>query len=228
MYIKILKKNPNLILEEIKKKTPVIVYRKFLNSNDCKKIINICHKNNDYKNHRKLKVNKYFNFHSIDVLPSNVSSNRIFRTFELSNFFIKKFKSIRYALSFQDKIIKKDNKKIYRRVQVIHYPVGGGFFEEHTHPRYPTNYGMIVTLSRKNKDFKEGVTTFRVRNKNIELEKYQITVGDLILFKFDLPHSITKCDPKKDLKFDLKGRWTLIFPTMYQKKFKQIARTREY
>ena len=59
MHVKVIKNDPKLILEEIKKETPIIVFRKFLNPNDCKKIINICHKNNAYKDHRKLKVNKY-------------------------------------------------------------------------------------------------------------------------------------------------------------------------
>ena len=155
---------------------------------------------------------------SLDVLPSKVESNRIFRTFELSPKFISNFKTLAQVLKFQDKIIKpKKNKKIFRKVQVIHYPRGGGFFEEHSHNRYPTNYGLIITLTKKNKDFKFGVTNFKLRNKNISLENYGVTIGDLILFRFDLKHSVTTCDPKEDLVFDKKGRWTLVFPVYHNK-----------
>jgi hypothetical protein len=218
MSVVIIKKNKNKILSEIKKNTPIIIFKKFFNENDCKKIISICHNNYTFKNNRKKFKNKYIKFASTDVLPSNVRTNRIFRTFELSNYFINKFKTIKALLNFQNKVIKNEKKKkIYRKVQVIHYPVGGGFFEEHKHPRNPTNYGFIITLSKKKKDFKEGVTNFKINKKNLSLEKFDVTKGDLILFKFDLPHSITPCDPNKNLTFDTKGRWTMVLPVYHEK-----------
>lgn len=214
----VIEKNLNNILLEIKKNTPIIIFKKFLKKNICKKIVALCHKNFSFKDNRKKKFNKYFNFISLDVLPSKVMTNRIFRTIELSDFLINKIKPIKALIDFQNKLIKlKKNKKIYRKVQIIHYPRGGGFFGEHSHPRYPTNYGIIVTLSEKNKDFKKGITNFRLGKKNINLEKYDVTVGDLILFRFDLPHFVSPCDPEKNLIFDNKGRWTMVLPVSYEK-----------
>ena len=67
-------------------------------------------------------------------------------------------------MRFQNKILKTDKrKKIYRKVQVIHYPKGGGFFGKHQHPRYPTNYGLIINLTKKNRDFRKGVTNFEIK-----------------------------------------------------------------
>ena len=60
-------------------------------------------------------------------------------------------------------------------------------------------------------DIKKGVTNIKFNKKYINLEKYNITCGDLILFRFDLPHKITPVDPDKYLSFDTKGRWTLLF-----------------
>ena len=215
--VKTIKKNLNLILNEVNRNTPIIIVKNLLNTNDCKKIISICHKNSSIKYHRKKNPNKYFKFMSLDVLPSNVESNRILRTFVLNDFFINKFKSIKFILELQNKIFKLKKNKIFRKVQIIHYPRGGGFFEEHSHPRYPTNYGFIVTLTQKNKDFYKGVTNFRLDKKNINLEKYNLTRGDLILFRYDLHHYVSPCDPKENLIFDLKGRWTLILPVYHQK-----------
>lgn len=218
MSVIIVKKNLNKIFEEIKKNSPIIIYKNFLNKKDCKNIITLCHKNYSFNINRNKIRNKFFNFSSIDILPTKVKTNRIFRTFELSNYSINKFKKIKDLLTFQNKILKfNKNKKIFRKVQVIHYPRGGGFFEKHHHPRYPTNYGLIITLSEKKRDFKKGVTNFLVKKKNINLEKYNLTRGDLILFRFDLPHHISPCDPDMDLTFDVKGRWTMVLPVYHEK-----------
>ena len=203
---------------EIKKNTPLIIYRNFLNKINCKKIIDICHENYSFKYNRKKSQNKFFNFSSIDVLPSSVKTNRIFRTFEMSDYFVSKFLAVRNLITFQKKILKqKHKKKLYQKVQVIHYPKGGGFFDKHYHPRYPTNYGIIITLSEKYNDFKEGVTNFVINKKNISLEKFNVSRGDLILFRYDIPHFISPVDPNENLKFDKKGRWTLILPVHYKK-----------
>ena len=68
--------------------------------------------------------------------------------------------------------------------------------------------------------------------KNINLEKYNVTRGDLILFRFDLPP--ISPDPDMDLTFDVKGRWTMVLPyimTSFKiyicpncKKFKQMPK----
>ena len=164
-------KSLDKVISEIKKNTPIIIYKNFFKKNTCKKIIDICHENYSLKYNRKKSKNKFINFSSIDVLPSSVETDRIFRTFEMSDYFISKFPEIINLITFQKKILKlKFKKKIYRKVQIIHYPKGGGFFDKHHHPRYPTNYGIIITLSEKFKDFKQGVTNFVINKKNISLK----------------------------------------------------------
>ena len=33
-------------------------------------------------------------------------------------------------------------------------------------------------------------------------------MGDLLLFRYDLPHAVSAVDPKETLVFDSNGRWT--------------------
>ena len=167
MLVNIIKKKQILTLKKkINENIPVIIIKNFVNKSICAKIINYCDKISKNTLHRKYSKKK--DFYSLDVLPSNVKTNRIFRTFILSNKTQKKYKFINEIIQFQkDKILKLKNKKKFSKVQVIHYPVGGGFFAEHQHTRYPTNYGIILTLSRKGRDFNTGVTNFRLKNKKI-------------------------------------------------------------
>ena len=193
----------------IKKNVPIIIIKNFLQKNFCKEIIEYCVNISQKNQHRKLtKEGDYF---STDIHPSNVKTDRVFRKYMLGKSFEKKFKKINDIIKFQhDKILKPKNNNLKTEIQVVHYPRGGGYFAEHKHNRYPTNYGIIITLSEKGSDFNKGATSIKFKDKFINLEKYNINKGDLTLFRFDLTHKITPVDPDKYLSFDNKGRWTLL------------------
>lgn len=206
---KVKKKNISAIDQLVKKNVPVIIVKNFINKTFCKNVIKYCINISKNNSHRKL--TKEGNFFSTDIHPNNVKTDRVFRKYMLGSHFEKKFKKINEIIRFQkEKLLKFKNKDLKSEVQVVHYPRGGGYFEEHSHKRYPTNYGIIITLSEKGRDFNRGVTNVKFKNKYINLEKYNISCGDLILFRFDLPHKISPVDPDKYLSFDNKGRWTLI------------------
>ena len=193
----------------IKKNVPIIIIKNFLQKNLCKEIIKYCIKISQKEQHRK--KTKEGNFFSTDIHPSNVKTDRVFRKYMLGKNFEKKFKKINDIIEFQhNKILKPKNNDSKTEIQVVHYPRGGGYFAEHKHNRYPTNYGMIITLSEKGSDFNKGATSIKFKDKFINLEKYNINKGDLTLFRFDLTHKITPVDPDKYLSFDNKGRWTLL------------------
>jgi hypothetical protein len=214
--IKFLKFNETHLVEEIKKNTPLIVIRDFFKKQTCKNIVTLCVKNSSIKNHRVKKFNKYFDLFTLDILPSNVLTNRIFRRFELSEYAMNKFEEIKKLIKLHNKVLKKlpvkGKKKTgsNKRVAVMHYPKGGGYFDWHQHIRYPTNYSGIVTLSKKGSDFNQGGVNFEIAGKKIDLEKYNISIGDLLLFRYDLKHSISKVDPKENLVLDSSGRWSLV------------------
>ena len=92
----------------------------------------------------------------------------------------------------------------------MHYPRGGGYFNWHSHNRYPTNYAIIITLTKKGKNFTKGDANFIIDKKKFSLEKFKISEGDLILFRYDLLHSISTVDPKANMIFDKNGRWSLV------------------
>ena len=215
-HLTFLKLDETSLNEEIKKNTPLIVVRNFFPKKTCKDIIKFCLSHSSIDNHRIKKFNKFFNLFTLDVLPGNVAINRIFRRFEFNRNTFNKFVDIKKLLSLHNKIIKKSPKKgekrtgNNKRVAVMHYPKGGGFFDWHQHDRYPTNYAAIVTLTKKGVDFKVGGANFQIGKNRIDLEKYNISIGDLLLFRYDLKHSISKVDPRENLLFDNSGRWSLV------------------
>ena len=213
MTVKILGKNDIGKLKNLVKSSfQVIVIKKFAEKKKCFELIKYCHTQSKKIKHGK--KNKNGLFFTFDVMPLKGKTDRIFRMFNLGVKYCNNSKLVKDIYKLQQDYIQKNkkNKKIYRRTQVIHYPKGGGFFGEHHHPRYPTNYGIILTLSEKFNHFTQGVTNFKYRGKNINLESFNVTTGDLILFKYDLPHKITPCDPKEELIFNEKGRWALVVP----------------
>ena len=134
---------------------PVIIVKNFINKTFCKDVIKYCISVSKNNQHRKL--TKEGNFFSTDIHPINVKTDRVFRKYMLGSHFEKKFKKMNEIIKFQDeKLLKFKNKDLKPEIQVVHYPRGGGYFEEHRHKRYPTNYGIIITLSEKGRDFNRG------------------------------------------------------------------------
>ena len=213
--------NNDDIRKQIINETPVIIIKHFEKEEVCNTVIKSAHV---FTKKNKPKIGNRFKetFWQFDVLPTKVLTERIFRTLcihssdklpivELTRMIFEKM-----AL-FQDKFLSIEeslNDKIQRKPQIIHYPIGGGFFDWHTHPRFPTNYGLILNLSKKGRDFNEGQTEIKVNRKAIiKVDKYA-DIGDLILFRYDLPHRVAPCDPREDLIFSSKGRWTAILPLL--------------
>jgi len=97
--------------------------------------------------------------------------------------------------------------------QVIHYPAGGGGFSMHSHPFIPQKVGLILSLSEYGTDFENGGTRFATLDGEIVDIEGSHTIGDIALFRYDLPHEVTPCDPKNELRFDRPGgRWSMILP----------------
>ena len=99
-----------------------------------------------------------------------------------------------------------------QRPQIIHYPSGGGLFGRHTHPLEPQRIGLILGLSQRGRDFRSGATGFEVDGRGLGTEECH-DIGDLVLFRFDIPHWVTAVDQGD--KFDQsseRGRWTAVLP----------------
>jgi hypothetical protein len=96
--------------------------------------------------------------------------------------------------------------------QIINYPSGGGHFARHTHPFMPQKIGVILSISKKGKDYFEGGTGFEVNGNSIQLDNFH-DIGDIALFKYDIPHWITSIDIEEKMNLNTdRGRWTLVIP----------------
>ena len=56
-----------------------------------------------------------------------------------------------------------------------------------------------------------------INSNNYEFQKNEIynniaNNNDLILFKYNIPHAVSKVDKDHDLIFNNKGRWTFVMP----------------
>jgi hypothetical protein len=97
--------------------------------------------------------------------------------------------------------------------QVIQYPRGGGFFQEHFHPIRPQIIGLVLSGSDYGKDFKIGGGRFRDSKGDWVSTEGDHDIGDVTCFRFDIGHDITPIDPDEDLDWTRKdGRWSFVLP----------------
>lgn len=105
-----------------------------------------------------------------------------------------------------------DDGEAHLRPQAIHYPAGGGYFAMHRHDFLPQKVGLILSLSAHGEDFTHGGTRFATGDRLVDIEGDH-DIGDIALFRYDLPHAVVPTDPTAPLDFDdPAGRWSLILP----------------
>ena len=98
--------------------------------------------------------------------------------------------------------------------QCIQYPQGGGFFQEHFHDIAPQQIGLILAASEIGVDYEVGAVRFRkhARGEWINTEGHH-RIGDVCLFRYDMPHDITPVDPNLPLDWSKNsGRWSFVLP----------------
>jgi hypothetical protein len=96
--------------------------------------------------------------------------------------------------------------------QAIHYPTGGGMFGKHIHSLEPQRIGLILGLSERGRDFQCGATHFEIDGNDVGTDDVH-DIGDMILFRFDVPHWITPVDANDVLDYSSsRGRWTAVLP----------------
>jgi len=101
----------------------------------------------------------------------------------------------------------------YFHPQITHYPVGGSFFGRHWHALAPQYVGIILSLSEYGVDYSSGSNTnFEIDGEIVKTEGHH-NIGDMTLFRYDVPHWISHSDAAE--KFDWyskRGRWVAILP----------------
>jgi len=98
------------------------------------------------------------------------------------------------------------------RLQIHHYPPGGGHTQMHTDPTVYVKVAMLVFLSKLGEDYKEGGLYFF----DLFGEKYyperDLEIGDLVVFYPKLAHGVDAIDTDREIDWNSDvGRWTLLF-----------------
>ena len=105
--------------------------------------------------------------------------------------------------------------KLAFRPQIIHYPSNGGYFSWHKHDLVPQQYGLIVNLSKKNRDYLRGSTKFKMDGIEVSIDNLH-DQGALAFFKYDIEHCVESIEGlMKSEEVDWKsGRWSAIMPVL--------------
>ncbi len=165
------------------------------------------------------------NFHRVDNNPALSATKHIFHTFNFENLGVTE-QVLAPVVNLFEAMYVLDNKLVGSRgnltpsvgdtanfhPQIIHYPRGGGYFDRHTHALEPQKIGLIASLTRKGEHFDTGGTLFWGDGGEVDAEPAQ-TIGSVTLFRFDLPHAVSKVDPAASLEFGKPtGRWVAVLP----------------
>lgn len=136
-----------------------------------------------------------YNFHR-DLIHSNNENIRLLK---------EVFEPI---VGFQNQLTENTYDSISLHPQIIHYPSGGGFLGKHVHPFLPQKIGLILSLSEKNEDFITGGASFEIDGVILDTQDVH-NIGDLILFRFDVPHWVSPVDKNANLTtWNKEGYWT--------------------
>ncbi len=96
------------------------------------------------------------------------------------------------------------------RLKILHYPSGGGFLAEHSHPLEPQRIGLILSLSRIGMDVRTGATCFLTPSGPVDTTDSH-DIGDIIIFRYDLPHRVTTIDEDTTLDWNSDaGKWSVV------------------
>jgi len=153
--------------------------------------------------------------YSVAIHPKGVQTDRLFRSWTFYNIDSIPIRSCHAIFSqmrdFQRTFIVAPDtfpSGTAYRPQIIHYPVGGGYFDWHSHPRHPVNYGLIANLSNQ-PDHTSGNTEIIDDNGNLVKIEDHLHDRALVLFRYDLKHRVA---PAKQLTFGTNGKWSAILP----------------
>lgn len=96
------------------------------------------------------------------------------------------------------------------RFKVIHYPSGAGFLDRHVHQLEPQRVGLILSLAQMGSDTYFGGTRFQSPFGLIDTA-LDHDVGDIIMFRYDIPHEVTHIDEGYALDWASEnGKWSVV------------------
>lgn len=140
-----------------------------------------------------------YNFNDFTKLPEDLNK-KLFKLFDNLRIFYNSLTQYTAPLGLIEGAA-------YFHPQLIHYPMGGGFFGRHNHNLLPQKIGFILSLSDYGKDYMSGGTCFVINNEIIDIEG-KLGIGDLCLWPNDIDHWVKQSTLEDKFDWDSeKGRW---------------------
>jgi len=101
---------------------------------------------------------------------------------------------------------------IVTRIQVHHYPLGGGHTQLHRDPTELVKVAMIMMMTKVGVDYESGGLYFLDMFGDKFYPEPSLDVGDIVVFYPRLLHGVEAVDAGKTSEWDSEnGRWTLLF-----------------
>ena len=98
------------------------------------------------------------------------------------------------------------------RLQIFHYPSGGGYTVVHSDPPGLVKVTPILSLTEKGKDYHSGGAFLYNKSKEKILVDDIVRQGDLVLFYPKMFHGVDPIDPSQETKWNSSiGRWVVLF-----------------
>jgi len=87
------------------------------------------------------------------------------------------------------------------RFKALRHPRGGGHLVAHRHPYLPQKVAVFLNLSEPGRDYASGAAVFRNASGWVDTFR-DFRCGDLLAWRYDLVHGISKVDPELLLTWD--------------------------
>lgn len=149
-------------------------------------------------------------FYQFNFFPWNQDQFNLYEVFKKIFIFKNRINNLEDFSFFEPK----SNKDCTIRLSFQFYPKGKGFLTKHSDPvANHQKYLVQMTMSKRSLDYKTGGLFTIIKNQKIYLDQFS-EIGDIVIFKADLPHGVDVIDKnKKYIDLDFKGRWMLLFST---------------
>ena len=109
--------------------------------------------------------------------------------------------------------------ELVNRLQIHHYPSGGGYMSYHTDPDVYLKTIAITYMSEYGKDYKSG-GLYLQNHKSDKIQVDSVTnVGDMVFVYPTMLHGCAPIDKEESLNWQsIKGRWLFLFNTLQKVK----------
>lgn len=224
------------------KKNGFAIVRGLFTENEIKKSVQKLKNKFSIKNDRLSSEGSPFeifnNFQKLCVGSSSKSKEKIYRLHRIfynptwsediygfRKIFIRFNKIRNIILGFKKNFcVYKPENNLWSACRILQYPSGGGHMSEHSdyilknvsRVNFMNNfYQLILPITEKGKDFKNGGAFVIYKNKKISIED-ELKIGDIIIYKSTIKHGVDEIDDNKKINLNKINGRIVLMNSLYQ------------